>query len=217
MTTSLFPRDRREIAPGAVHVPDWLTIEQQRHLVAEARVWAQPPAPMHHVRMPNGGTTSARLVCLGWHWIPYRYSRFAEDVDGAAVKPMPPWLVDLGRQAVADAYDDAAATGYAPDVAFVNHYAPKASLGLHQDKDERSRDPVVSLSVGDACLFRFGNPESRGRPYTDVELRSGDLFVFGGDSRLAYHGVPRTFPCTGDPATGLAGGRLNLSLRVTGL
>ena len=55
------------------------------------------------------------------------------------------------------------------------------------------------------------------RPYTDVELRSGDLFVFGGPSRLAYHGVPRTLPGTGDPATGLRGGRLNITLRVTGL
>jgi alkylated DNA repair protein (DNA oxidative demethylase) len=50
-----------------------------------------------------------------------------------------------------------------------------------------------------------------------VELESGDLFVFGGPSRYAYHGVPKVRPGTGDPATGLGAGRLNLTLRVTGL
>jgi alkylated DNA repair protein (DNA oxidative demethylase) len=90
-------------------------------------------------------------------------------------------------------------------------------MGMHQDKDERSDAPVVSLSIGDTCLFRFGNTETRGRPYTDVQLASGDLFVFGGPSRFAYHGVPKVYPGTGDPATGLASGRLNLTLRVTGL
>jgi DNA oxidative demethylase len=89
-------------------------------------------------------------------------------------------------------------------------------MGQHQDKDERSTAPVVSLSLGDTCVFRFGNTESRGKPYTDVELQSGDLFVFGGPSRFAYHGVPRTLAGTADPALGLTG-RLNITLRVSGL
>ena len=76
---------------------------------------------------------------------------------------------------------------------------------------------MVSLSIGDTCTFRFGNPDTRGKPYTDVELESGDLFVFGGASRFAYHGVPKVFPGTADPNCGLASGRLNITLRVTGL
>lgn len=75
---------------------------------------------------------------------------------------------------------------------------------------------MVSLSLGDTCVFRLGNTEDRGRPYTDVELASGDLFVFGGPSRFAYHGVPRVHAGTADPALGLAG-RLNITLRETGL
>jgi DNA oxidative demethylase len=90
-------------------------------------------------------------------------------------------------------------------------------MGMHADKDERSLAPVVSLSLGASCVFRFGNTESRGRPWTDVELESGDLFVFGGPSRLAYHGVPRVQPGTGDPGIGLAAGRLNITLRESGL
>lgn len=77
--------------------------------------------------------------------------------------------------------------------------------------------PVVSLSIGDTCTFRFGNPDTRNKPYADVELQSGDLFVFGGPSRFAYHGVPKVFPGTADPDCGLTSGRLNITLRVTGL
>lgn len=218
MNGSLLPRERTEIAPGAVHVPDWLPLGRQRELVDACREWARGPAPMRHTRLPNGGVMSVRTVCLGWHWVPYRYTRFAEDTGGAPVAPFPGWLAELGRRALADAYDDeAAGAAYAPDAALVNFYDGEARLGMHQDKDERSNAPVVSLSIGDACVFRFGNTESRGRPYTDVELRSGDLFVFGGPSRFAYHGVPKLLPGTADPACGLARGRLNLTLRVTGL
>jgi alkylated DNA repair protein (DNA oxidative demethylase) len=216
----LFPpaRTRTEVAPGAVHVPDWLPLERQRALVDACRGWARGPAPIRHTKLPGGGTMSVQTVCLGWHWVPYRYTRIAEDAGGAPVAPFPDWLGELGRQALADTYGDAAAAqAYRPDAALVNFYDDQARMGQHQDKDERSDAPVVSLSIGDRCVFRFGNPDDRGQPYTDVDLRSGDLFVFGGPSRLAYHGVPKVLPGTADPACGLRSGRLNLTLRVTGL
>lgn len=121
---------------------------------------------------------SVRTVCLGWHWLPYRYSRTADDVNGAPVTAFPDWLGALGREAVAAAYGEDG--GYRPDAALVNFYDGDARMGMHQDREERSTAPVVSLSIGDACLFRFGTAEGRGRPYTDVRLESGDLFVFGG-------------------------------------
>jgi alkylated DNA repair protein (DNA oxidative demethylase) len=216
---SLLPRHPVEIAPGAVHVPGWLDLEQQQRLVAACRDWARGPAPMRHTQLPGGKTMSVQTVCLGWHWTPYRYTRTAIDQDDAPVTPFPGWLADLGRAAVADAYDDpAAGAAYRPDAALINFYDEHAKMGMHQDKDEVSHAPVVSLSVGEACVFRFGNTETRTAPYTDVELRSGDLFVFGGPSRFAYHGVVRGIrPGTGDPATGLPKGRLNLTMRVTGL
>ncbi len=221
MSGALFdpqPRPRTEVAPGAVHVPDWLTLDQQRMLVRACREWARGPVPIRRTRLPRGGVTSVQTVCVGWHWQPYRYTRTAEDVNGARVAAFPPWLVELGRRALADAYQDpAAGDGYTPDTALINFYDAEARLGMHQDKDERANAPVVSLTVGDSCVFRFGNTENRTRPYTDVELASGDLFVFGGPSRFAYHGVPRIRPGTGDPATGLLNGRLNLTMRVTGL
>ena len=218
MMSTLFPLPRTEVAPGAVHVPGWLTLAEQRRLVEACRDWARPPAPMRHTRTPGGGVMSVQTVCLGWHWSPYRYTRSAVDGDGAPVTPFPRWLGDLGRRAVADACrSPEAGAAYEPDVALVNYYDTEAHMGMHQDKDERSPDPVVSLSIGDTCTFRFGNTTERGRPYRDVELASGDLFVFGGPSRLAFHGVPRVRPGTGDSATGLGAVRLNITLRVTGL
>jgi len=213
LTDSLFARERTEIAPGAVHVPGFLSLERQRELVEACRGWA---TRMRHTKLPSGGVMSVQTVCLGWHWLPYRYSRTADDVDGAPVEPFPDWLGAFGREALSAAYGDAE-PAYAPDAALINFYDDRARMGMHQDKEERAEAPVVSLSIGDACVFRFGNPDTRSRPYTDVELRSGDLFVFGGPSRWAYHGVPKVLPGTADLACGMTSGRLNLTLRETGL
>lgn len=211
-------RARREVAPGAVHVPHWLSVEQQRELVGACRRWASGPVPIRATRLPGGRVMSVRTVCLGWHWQPYRYSRTADDAGGSRVAEFPEWLADLGRAAITDAYDDPdAARGYRPDTALINYYDDAARLGMHQDKDEMSDEPVVSLSIGDTCLFRFGNTTNRGRPYTDLQLVSGDLFVFGKASRFTYHGVPKVHPGTANPDTGLPSGRLNLTMRVTGL
>ncbi|MFF3937151.1 alpha-ketoglutarate-dependent dioxygenase AlkB family protein [Streptomyces phaeofaciens] len=226
MDGELFPRERVQVAPGAVHLPDWLDPADQRELLRSCREWALPPAGLRTVRTPGGGTMTARQVCLGWHWYPYAYARTVADGDGSPVKSFPKWLGELGRRAVADALGpeeeaeaesqaQAEAEAEAYDIALINFYDGDARMGMHRDADERSDAPVVSLSLGDTCVFRFGNTETRTRPWTDVELRSGDLFVFGGPSRRAYHGVPRVLPGTAPAALGLTG-RLNVTLRVSG-
>ncbi|MET8808272.1 alpha-ketoglutarate-dependent dioxygenase AlkB [Streptomyces sp. NPDC004546] len=214
MDAELFPRERAQVAPGAVHVPDWLDADAQRDLLAACRRWARPPAGLRTVRTPGGGTMTARQVCLGLHWYPYAYARTAVDGDGAPVKPFPAWLGELGRRAALTALGPQ--EPYAYDIALINFYDGEARMGMHRDSDERADAPVVSLSLGDTCVFRFGNTETRAKPYTDVELRSGDLFVFGGPSRLAYHGVPRVYGGTAPTGLGLSG-RLNITLRVSGL
>ncbi|MFI2204943.1 alpha-ketoglutarate-dependent dioxygenase AlkB family protein [Streptomyces sp. NPDC020192] len=216
MEDELFPRGRAKVAPGAVHAPDWLDRARQRELLAACRDWARPPAGLRTVRTPGGGTMTARQVCLGWHWYPYAYARTVVDGDGAPVKAFPAWLGELGRRAVADTLGPDAVPAAPYDIALINFYDGDARMGMHRDADERADAPVVSLSLGDTCVFRFGNTGTRTGPYTDVELHSGDLFVFGGPSRLAYHGVPRVRPGTAPPWLGLAG-RLNITLRVSGL
>jgi DNA oxidative demethylase len=214
----LFGRQREQVAPGAVHLPGWLSADRQRDLVAACRQWAKPPAGIRHTAMPSGGVMSVQTVCLGWHWVPYRYLPTADDTDGAPVKEFPDWLAGLGREAVADAYGDATlAASYQPDVALINFYDDRARMGMHVDRDERNDAPVVSLSLGASCVFRFGNANGRSRPWRDVVLESGDLFVFGGESRYAYHGVLATMPETSRPDIGLPAGRLNITLRESGL
>lgn len=222
MTEPLFPGQRREIAPGAVHVPGWLDLERQRQLVEACREWARGPVPMRAAELPGGHRMSVRTVCLGWHWRPYAYTRTADDVDGTHVADFPAWLGDWGRTAVVEAYGSdtehgPGACGYRPDTALINFYGEDARMGMHRDVDERTSDPVVSLSLGDRCAFRFGNTENRKQPRADVDLESGDLFVFGGPSRFAYHGVPAVHPGTADPRIGMRRGRLNITMRVTGM
>ncbi|NJQ16144.1 alpha-ketoglutarate-dependent dioxygenase AlkB [Streptomyces bohaiensis] len=221
----LFPRGPAVVAPGAVHLPVHLAAERQSELLAACRRWALPPAGLRTVRV-RGGVMSVRQVGLGLHWYPYAYARTAVDGDGAPVKPFPEWLGEWARAAVRAATEVAAAAGGAGfgadpapgeyDVALVNFYPEGARMGMHRDLEERSPAPVVSFSLGDACVFRFGNTESRGRPWRDTELRSGDAFVFGGPARLAYHAVPRTRPGTAPRALGLTG-RVNVTVRVSGL
>jgi len=210
---------RREPLPGAVHLGGWLDIEAQRELVRCFRRWALSPAGLRQPRVPSGHLMSVRSVCLGWHWQPYVYSKTADDTDGAPVKPLPCDLAELARKAVGDAYGpkSAAAVAFTPDAAIVNLYEPDARLGLHQDAEEPADAPVVTISLGDACVFRFAGVGRRAAPFTDVELRSGDLLVFGGPIRRIYHGVPKVLPDTAPATLGLPPGRLSITIRETGL
>lgn len=204
-----------DLPDGAYHRSAWLTGEQQRWITAQYAAWTNGPVPPYSPRV-YGHEMSVSMLCLGWHWAPGRYSRRAVDVNNAPVLPVPWWLVDLGRRAVTETTGDAElAASYTPDVALVNHYHEGAAMGMHRDTDERSDAPVVSLSIGDTCRFRFGNAWTRNRPYTDLWLTSGDLFVFSGPARRNYHGVTKVYPNTAPPDCGVHG-RLNITLRQTG-
>ena len=214
----LFPRptERAELAPGVVVISGWLSPAEQRALVDQFRVWALPPAGLRHPRVPSGHLMSVQSVCLGWHWQPYAYSRTADDTDGAPVKPLPSDIARLARQAVADTFGASTAEHFEPDAVIANLYAPGARLGLHQDAEEPSDAPVVTISLGDTCLFRIAGVDRRTAPFLDIPLRSGDLLVFGGPSRRVYHGVPKVFDNTGPRELGLPSGRLSLTVRETG-
>ncbi|MGI9029535.1 MAG: alpha-ketoglutarate-dependent dioxygenase AlkB family protein [Ilumatobacteraceae bacterium] len=208
---------RHELLPGVVHIAGWLDADEQRSLVADFRAWAAPPAGLRHPRVPAGHVMTVESVCLGWHWYPYAYSRTADDTDGAPVKPMPDHIVALARRAVEEAEGPGAADGFQPDAAIVNLYSPEAHLGLHQDGDEPVDEPVVTISLGDACVFRMAGVDRRTGPFTDVRLDSGDLLVFGGPNRLIFHGVTKVLAGTAPPSIGLPPGRLSITVRQTGL
>lgn len=201
--------------PGVAHVRAWLSTDAQREVVENFRRWAVPPAGLRHPRVPAGHLMSVQSVCLGWHWQPYLYSSTADDTDGAPVKAMPSELIDLAREAIVDAGVDAQRR-FDPDAAIVNFYEPGARLGLHQDGEEPSDAPVVTISLGDTCTFRLAGVDRRTGPFVDVELRSGDLLVFGGENRRIFHGVPKVAAGTAPDGLGLPAGRLSITVRETG-
>lgn len=108
-------------------------------------------------------------------------------------------------------WDEVADYPHPPEACLINFYGPEAKMGLHQDRDEDNFDaPVVSVSLGDACLFRVGGT-TRGGPTVSFRLESGDVVILGGKGRLCYHGVDRIYPSTSDLLK--RGGRINLTLR----
>ena len=124
-------------------------------------------------------------------------------MTGKPWPPIPAQLLDVWR----------AVAGYPhpPEACLVNFYAPTAKMGLHQDRDEQDFDaPVVSVSLGDACLFRVGGTR-RDDATKSFRLESGDVVVLGGAARLAFHGVDRIYTSTS--ALLKSGGRINLTLR----
>jgi DNA oxidative demethylase len=199
-------RDPTALA-GLRIVPGYLDRSAQEALLAAVReVIAR--APLYTPRMPRTGKPmSVRMTnCgeLGWMTDErgYRYQA-THPATGLSWPPIPDVLLR--------AWADLAHHPTPAEACLVNVYGPDARMGLHQDRDEEDfAAPVVSLSLGDACLFRFGGTR-RGDPTNSFRLASGDALVLGGAARLAFHGVDRIMPGT---STLLAeGGRINLTLR----
>ncbi|MDB5542913.1 MAG: alkylated repair dioxygenase [Hyphomicrobiales bacterium] len=197
-----------EIAPGLIYAPDYLTRDEQHELVADLRE-AVKAAPLFTPRMPRTGKEfSVRMTncgALGWvsdRETGYRYQ--ATHPDTGAPWPAIPRLAQR-------AWDDLSPYKHPPEACLVNFYDATARMGLHQDRDENDFDaPVVSLSLGDTCLFRIGGTE-RKAPTKSFKLQSGDAMMLSGAARLAFHGVDRIM---GGTSTLLPqGGRLNLTLR----
>jgi len=187
--------------------PGHLDRAQQEALLASLRE-IFVTAPLFTPRMPKSGRPfSVRMSnCGPLGWVSdeagYRYQP-THPVTGRPWPPLPSMLL-----AIWTALADYAAP---PEACLINYYAAGTKMGLHQDRDEEDFSaPVVSLSLGDSCLFRVGG-RKRNDPTRSVRLKSGDAAVLGGDSRLAFHGVDRIEPGT---STLLAeGGRINLTLR----
>src|SRR4029453_13582415 len=188
-------------------VPAYLDPSAQKALLAElSAVFAA--APLYTPRMPKSGKPlSVRMTnCGPLGWVTdetgYRY----EPVHPYTGEPWPPM-----PDSVAGAWKALRGYPHPPECCLVNYYAPTARMGLHQDRDEQDfAAPVVSLSLGDTCLFRIGGGKRRA-PTPTFRLASGDALVLGGQARLAHHGVDRIIPGTSTLLPD--GGRINLTLR----
>jgi alkylated DNA repair protein (DNA oxidative demethylase) len=188
-------------------VPAYLDREAQEALLAALRT-VLALAPLYTPRMPKSGQPlSVRMTnCGPLGWVTdeagYRYQPLHPQT-GRPWPAMPAILLA--------AWKALAAYPHAPESCLVNYYGPAARMGLHQDRDERDfAAPVVSLSLGDSCLFRIGGMK-RADPTRTIRLASGDALVLGGEARLAFHGVDRIIPGTSTLLP--EGGRINLTLR----
>lgn len=198
----------RGLAPGLRYFPDYFDRPVQESLVSAIRQIVAE-APLFVPRMPKTGKPmSVRMTnCGSLGWVTdkdggYRYQP-AHPETGRPWPAIPEALLAL--------WNGVSGFEKPPEACLVNFYDPEAKMGLHQDRDEAEFSaPVVSVSLGDQCLFRVGGV-SRGDPTRSFRLSSGDVFVFGGESRLIFHGVDRIYPGTSTLLK--SDGRINLTLR----
>jgi len=205
--------DAVEVAPGAFHLPHALSADRQRAIVDRCRALIDGPVPAYVPVVRGGGRMHVRMLCLGRHWNgkTYTYEPTRSDFDNLPAPPLPAEFVALACELA-----ESVGMPFAPDLCILNYYDGDGRMGLHQDKDEGAQSleaglPVVSVSLGDTARFLFGGTR-RKEAVDTLLLESGDAFVFGGPSRLRYHGVSRIIPWTA-PAELELTGRFNLTFR----
>lgn len=178
---------RETMAEGAILLRGFALPFEDRVLPALREVIAQ--APFRHMVTPGGYTMSVAMSnCGAAGWVTdrsgYRYDRLDPET-GRPWPALPSAFLALALAAATEAgYPD-----FRPDACLINRYEPRAKLSLHQDKDERDHShPIVSVSLGLPATFQFGGL-NRNDPVRKYALRHGDVVVWGGPSRLFYHGV----------------------------
>jgi alkylated DNA repair protein (DNA oxidative demethylase) len=196
-----------DVADGVVLWPGAFDDAAQRALT-DAIFKLVKDAPFYRPVMPGSGKAfsveETNFGSLGWisDRNGYRYEP-DHPQTGKAWPAIPQTLLDL--------WDATTHHQARPQCCLVNLYRDGAKMGLHQDKDEAALNaPVLSVSLGDEALFRIGGTSRSGKTRS-VKLKSGDVLMFGGPARLAYHGIDRTMPGTSRLIPG--GGRINLTLR----
>ncbi len=197
---------RVEIAPGVVLWREKLDRAAQSALL-DAVFARVELAPFYRPVMPKSGVPfsveETNFGSLGWvsDREGYRYAK-THPVAGKPWPDIPPALLTL--------WEELAGFAEPPECCLVNLYREGAKMGLHQDRDETPRAPVLSVSLGDDAVFRIGGDTRKGKT-ASVKLSSGDVLTFGGVARMAYHGIDRVIAGSSTLVPG--GGRINLTLR----
>jgi alkylated DNA repair protein (DNA oxidative demethylase) len=178
---------REELAAGAVLLRELALSRNDEILAALRKVITQ--APFRRIVTPGGFVMSVAMTNCGTAgWVTdrtgYRYDRN----DPESGRPWPQ-MPDAFLALASESASHAGYVGFAPDACLINCYEPGSRLSLHQDKNERDfTRPIVSVSLGLPATFQFGGPK-RADPVAKYALRHGDVVVWGGPSRLFFHGV----------------------------
>ena len=201
---------REAMAEGAVLLRGFAKDFENELIPALREIVAQ--APFRRMFTPGGHQMSVAMTdcgSAGWVTDPsgYRYDGIDPD-SGKPWPAMPPAFRELAAQAaVAGSFEN-----FAPDACLINRYAPGARMSLHQDKDELDFSaPIVSVSLGLRAIFLFGGPKRADKPRR-YRLEHGDVVVWGGPSRLFFHGVA---PLADGEHALMGRQRINLTFRKT--
>jgi DNA oxidative demethylase len=214
MTADLFDSasdvrpSRETMAEGAVLLRAFARPIERELIAALRDIAAQ--APFRHMVTPGGHQMSVAMTnCGKAGWVTDRSGYRYDAIDPESGKPwpaMPAALWDLAGRAAAEA----GFGGFSPDACLINRYEPGARMSLHQDKDERDfENPIVSVSLGLPAIFLFGGPKRADKPQR-YRLEHGDIVVWGGPSRLFFHGVA---PLADGEHNLLGRQRINLTFR----
>jgi alkylated DNA repair protein (DNA oxidative demethylase) len=178
---------REKIAAGALLLRGFARSFEDDLVPALREIIVQ--APFRRMHTPGGHQMSVAMTnCGDFGWVTdrsgYRYDAL-DPLSGRAWPPMPPLFLQLA----AGAAERADFAGFSPDVCLINRYEPGARMSLHQDRDERDFGaPIVSVSLGLSAVFLLGGPKRSDKPQR-YRLQHGDVVVWGGPSRLFFHGV----------------------------
>lgn len=166
-------------------------------------------APLFMPQIAAGKKMSVQMTSagkVGWYTDIKGYRYIEHHPNGAPWPEIPPSILAV--------WDKLGVKERVPDSCLINYYGENASMGMHQDKDENCLDwPVISISLGDDALFRMGN-DVRGGKTQSIWLKSGDVVVLEGASRMAFHGVDKIRFQSSNLLRN--GGRINVTLRVAG-
>ncbi|PWA41644.1 alkylated DNA repair protein AlkB [Artemisia annua] len=221
------------LRPGMVLMKGYISLNDQVSIVKKCRELGLSDGGFYQPAYREGTKLHLKMMCLGKNWDPQ--TKLYSDTrpsDNAKPPAIPDTFSDMVKKAIRDsnayleeknpnAYAGQLIPSLSPDICIVNFYTESGKLGLHQDKDESPKTlkqglPVVSFSIGDSAEFLYG--DDRDIDTADkVILESGDVLIFGGKSRLVFHGVtsilPKTAPISLQEATDMIPGRLNLTFR----
>jgi alkylated DNA repair protein (DNA oxidative demethylase) len=193
---------------GFQHLPNFLDYPAQQQLVDTIRDVVEM-APLYRPEMPNNGKPfSVRMTnCGSLGWVSDQQNGYRYQANHP--KTGKPWP-DI-PQSLLNIWRETSGVDFLPEACLINFYDQSAKMGLHQDNDETNLEAaVVSISLGDTCLFRVGQT-TRGGQTKSFKLHSGDIVVLSGPSRLCFHGVDKLYPDTSPLLKN--GGRINMTLR----
>ncbi|XP_076929816.1 DNA N(6)-methyladenine demethylase ALKBH1C-like [Bidens hawaiensis] len=208
-----------------VLLKNYISLRDQAEIVRICHILGVGPGGLQRPGYSTGHKLQLHRTCFGRNWNQETKCQERYNRDGSIPPLVPPELVSLIVTSVQDARSHVNSHDelplMSPDTALVNFYTATGRLGLHQDRDEspysiRRGLPVVSFSIGDTSEFLFGHSRDEDK-LKNVLLESGDILIFGGRSRLIFHGVRTIFPNSAPPSLlqklKLKPGRLNLTFR----